>query len=602
MKFPKLNVPESWSHYWSKYPEGFTILESLISWVSQVDKMTDKLNDNQDDIQERVTKKELKETRKLDEKGNFTGSWFGLNKPTLSEEGMRATVEKIANEDIPTINLSLEQLAINPINFGAIGDGITDDTIPFKKALAKLKNNSKLLINDSFKITETLNISNLDNIIIEGQGTVIASNIERLFNFSNCKNLKISGLSFKGINTPQCINIYDSSNCEIRSVNIDNFIGNNAGGIRLYKNCTNTKIEKCSIENILGTSVGYGILVEQDEILNHSEFITIKDCYIKNIQPSADGDGIKFLQKDCNNYATIDNCTFIYCSKRAIKMQGNHNNVLNCKCIGGMVYTSIDFQTGNGTIKNCYCEFNGLTYTGVTLKGKNNEIDGLIIKSNILTTNSKAIMIDEPIITKLEENGFLKINNITITGFSKPLEFIGNETTSFSIFEIKNINVLDISSQYAFISKSTILFDFLKIENVNIPIQTNNNYQLCNSFKFKNCYIDNNNSGGNIFEGIGFDRTDKRIIKCKENGNGYYVAYDQIGTERIIYDYRVPAVGQSWQGIYKSSKIGDIVKNTKLVKLGTTENQYYIEKWICVADSDGTNQGVWVENRVNIIS
>ena len=44
MKFPKLNIPESWSHYWSRYPEGFTILESLISWVSQVDKMVEKLN------------------------------------------------------------------------------------------------------------------------------------------------------------------------------------------------------------------------------------------------------------------------------------------------------------------------------------------------------------------------------------------------------------------------------------------------------------------------------------------------------------------------------------------------------------------------------
>lgn len=498
------------------------------------------------------------------------------------------------------VNSQLEQIAINPKSFGAVGDGVADDTIAFKNAIAKLKNNAKLLVNGTFKITETLNINNLENLVIEGQGVIIASNIERLLNFSNCKNLKVNNLTFEGINTPQCINIYDSLNCEINSIKIDNFIGAIASGIRLYKNCSNAKIINCTIENILGTNVGYGILVEQDEILNHSEFITIKDCYIKNIQPSEDGDGIKFLQKDCNNYVTIDNCTFVDCAKRAIKIQGNHNNVLNCKCIGGMTYTSIDFQTGNGILKNCYCEFNGLTYTGISLKGKNNEVDGLIIKSNIVTTNSKAIIIEEPKIIQLEDNGFLKLNNITINGFSKALEFVGEYTTSFSIFEIKNINVLDITSQYAFISLPTISFDFLKIENINIPKQTNNNYQLCNSFKFKNCYVDNNKSGGNIFEGVGFDRTDKNVIKFKENGNGYYVPYEQIGTQRIIYDYRIPSVGQSWQTIFKSSKIGDKVKNTKLVKLGSGETQYYIKEWICISDSDGTNAGTWVENRIII--
>lgn len=44
MKFNHLNVPEHWQHYWSRYPEGYTILEALISWVSQVDDMVDNLN------------------------------------------------------------------------------------------------------------------------------------------------------------------------------------------------------------------------------------------------------------------------------------------------------------------------------------------------------------------------------------------------------------------------------------------------------------------------------------------------------------------------------------------------------------------------------
>lgn len=53
MKFNHLNVPGHWRHYWTRYPEGYTILEALVSWVSQVDLMVDnqnKLNDTVTDF------------------------------------------------------------------------------------------------------------------------------------------------------------------------------------------------------------------------------------------------------------------------------------------------------------------------------------------------------------------------------------------------------------------------------------------------------------------------------------------------------------------------------------------------------------------------
>ena len=44
MKYNHLNVPTHWRNYWTRYPEGHTILEALISWVSQVDDMVDNQN------------------------------------------------------------------------------------------------------------------------------------------------------------------------------------------------------------------------------------------------------------------------------------------------------------------------------------------------------------------------------------------------------------------------------------------------------------------------------------------------------------------------------------------------------------------------------
>lgn len=44
-KFNYLRVPETWRQYWTRYPEGYTILEALIDWVSQVNLMVENQND-----------------------------------------------------------------------------------------------------------------------------------------------------------------------------------------------------------------------------------------------------------------------------------------------------------------------------------------------------------------------------------------------------------------------------------------------------------------------------------------------------------------------------------------------------------------------------
>ena len=56
----------------------------------------------------KVSHQEIQETYKLDKNANFTGSWHGIKKPTASQEGLQATVDKIVEEDIPSINEQLD--------------------------------------------------------------------------------------------------------------------------------------------------------------------------------------------------------------------------------------------------------------------------------------------------------------------------------------------------------------------------------------------------------------------------------------------------------------------------------------------------------------
>lgn len=52
VRFKHLKVPDHWQQYWTKYPEGYTILEALIDWVSQVDKMVDSQNNLLDSVEQ----------------------------------------------------------------------------------------------------------------------------------------------------------------------------------------------------------------------------------------------------------------------------------------------------------------------------------------------------------------------------------------------------------------------------------------------------------------------------------------------------------------------------------------------------------------------
>jgi hypothetical protein len=116
---------------------------------------------------------DISNNRKLSANGNFTGTWFGLEKPTLSDEGMRSTVEKINDVDLPLINSQLrnnnEQLidymqkfnnfkndnAISPENFNG------DDFEKIQQAL-----DYAIEHDISIKFTKMYDITNKGSLLI----------------------------------------------------------------------------------------------------------------------------------------------------------------------------------------------------------------------------------------------------------------------------------------------------------------------------------------------------------------------------------------------------------------------------------------------------
>lgn len=69
---------------------------------------TEELEKVKESDNKKVSHDEMKEKFKIDNSANFTGSWHGISKPTESQEGLQATVDKIVEEDIPNINSQLD--------------------------------------------------------------------------------------------------------------------------------------------------------------------------------------------------------------------------------------------------------------------------------------------------------------------------------------------------------------------------------------------------------------------------------------------------------------------------------------------------------------
>ena len=116
MKFNHLNVPEHWQHYWSRYPEGYTILEALISWVSQVDDMVDNQNalnetvkDYQvglDDFIERFDSRLQEEVTKTLNEWQVSGFL-----DVVIDEALQTEMDNLDTKVTERLNLFKEQLA-----------------------------------------------------------------------------------------------------------------------------------------------------------------------------------------------------------------------------------------------------------------------------------------------------------------------------------------------------------------------------------------------------------------------------------------------------------------------------------------------------------
>ena len=320
----------------------------------------------------------MQDIYKIDKDANFTGSWHGIKKPTASQEGLQATVDKIVEEDIPNINSQVESV-INMEQFPRL-DGETTDTNRIKRA-----------INYSIEILKTNGIGSFKIIEFNSGKYIIDKEIQipTFIKFKSIGNVifisKVNGTMFK-MYTPNELNINQSINNPSARWSLYNGMWLNGidGGITIIKD---SSIDK---EGSIALEIGNPIKTSGAEYFTgwwNISNITICgfDIGIKfNTNNMFLGKFDKILITQCNKGATFEGNT-VYNSGESIAF---NNSIFGdngtCFYINGwadleLIFNgcSFDFiEKGIETNKEGFYRFTNCHFEGIGFTNAMTEIGG----------------------------------------------------------------------------------------------------------------------------------------------------------------------------------------------------------------------------------
>ncbi|HEY8745317.1 MAG TPA: spherulation-specific family 4 protein, partial [Chloroflexota bacterium] len=233
-------------------------------------------------------------------------------------------------------------LTVSVTQYGAVGDGTTDNTIAFRNALGQFTSSGgTLTIPAGTYMLQPTQITIHDNITVAGSQAIIKADVVgySLFDISGA-NITLTGLTIDGNNQAvQGTEVASgSSNVLLSQDTYQNFTqaaatgsqfyGSLPVGIRIDSNANSITIDGATVQNVVamnpdGTGpnpVARGIWIEGANGVT-SKNVTIENSTFGKVTPRDDGDCI--VIQDATAYANLQvlHNTFNGCAKRAIKIQ-----------------------------------------------------------------------------------------------------------------------------------------------------------------------------------------------------------------------------------------------------------------------------------------
>ncbi len=291
------------------------------------------------------------------------------------------TNEKFAQTNAQLSDIIANNLTVSVKDYGALGDGVTDDTQAFINALNALKPNGGYLFipktPNFYRITNQIEITNEHGYVVvygEGKSSHIKltqkSSNGHLIGFLGTTGSKLNGGCAKDLHLSTYLSETNQDDNCIGTMYSDNIVFDNIyvsectwKGITAQRGVTNFKIKNCYVENCKEA----GITVEFSDCEN----IYIENSTVKNI----DKIGVHITNAgDVNkmNNVYITNVTVDGCSEHNVACSGIDNGHID-------KLSSLSSQNGHGiqiynslniSIDKCDVRNNG--YAGINVQNSNN--------------------------------------------------------------------------------------------------------------------------------------------------------------------------------------------------------------------------------------
>lgn len=501
---------------------------------------------------------------------------------------------------------AVAELHVTPEMFGAIGDGVSDDTEAFENAVKALTDHSTLRLRGRYLVSK-LHIANIDGLTITGGGMILASD-SCDFNFiklNACDNLSVQGIKIDGRNQAcRALNLYHLKGFAITDVTIEN-VGDDTADNSLcgmiFIDAHNGIIVNSTIKSVHAASVATGISFDGDTDEEVPTNVLVDRVRIEDIEPIADADGIKVLGANVYANITVRNSVFVDCAKRALKFQAKgcysqNNTIYANKCN----YASIDFQCGYGKSVDDTIHYNvteigvdGNGYIGVGVCSQT-EVRGL----RVTVANN-----DASLYSGATSSGMFLVQNLQ-----------GEE-------EVGEITIKDCHIDGCSMLVRNIMSTLVKritVENVTIGklyqhgVLNGGNYgHIC----FKNNALVNRPSGWNsVLNGVTYSTCDMDItnvaagdtnaMERPTNANSrlaFRCASDSMVSGTYVYEggrmtFQCPTLVNPQGSIYSSGKhfvmarVGDVAYTSA----PTTDGTGFCVGYVCTANPDSTYKcGQW---------
>lgn len=362
----------------------------------------------------------------------------------------------------------------NVKTYGAVGDGVTDDTAAIKNAI---ENGGLILIPSGvYFITETIEIPS--NTLIFGGGTIKYLYSQNTLHSMNTKNITISGMNFSGdsavagdcfsvlfencenIKVENCVfditrnehSVIEFSGCSNSQIVNNNIMGYDNTGISVMDNSNNILIQNNIVKQRPDYSAyyinTYGIVVSSmhtpypetpeygnkniycynNQVYSHfweaidthmGENIYVENNYVNGNNGSTglnifnDVDRNMYLKNAyvCNN--VVEDCTLGELVSGDC-VYHNNNKIINCET--GIRVRATTQQPTNGTINNCIINaVNGID-------GDIGRSKFLTIKNTELTGDGTGVGINFGTLASLKYNPYVMVDTCVINNYTTDVQ------------------------------------------------------------------------------------------------------------------------------------------------------------------------------------